>query len=153
MSLTSSKFRLIRLVTDHFRQDLGTINATTSLSSAALLKKGILKELFLPKGGLEMVRSKVFDSSSSKKLPFWTLGWSGSMSKLVTLLAPWARTASTKDPEPPAGSRTLLPAIGPMTDSSSAIRLTASVRYKTVPCRLLGYYPVLAGQQFQGASI
>lgn len=75
------------------------------------MKKGMLRELFLPKGGLEIVSaSKSFakDFVSKRKSANKTPSAFGSISKLRIFVAPKLFAAFTKEPVPPAGSMTVL---------------------------------------------
>lgn len=112
-------------MTDHFRQDLGTMKQMNSLWLAALLKKGIESELFRPNGGLEMVRASLVPREALRKLPFLTAGCFGSMSKDTNSTNPARFAASIKAPVPPAGSMRVLKLKSGISRLTSAISLSA----------------------------
>jgi hypothetical protein len=81
------------------------MKAITSAYLAARLKKGMLSELFRPKGGLVTQIAPFSSNGSKRKLAFFTSGCLGSMSKPQKFLNPNDLATSIKEPVPAAGSK------------------------------------------------
>jgi hypothetical protein len=78
-----------------------------SLWFAALLKKGIESELFLPKGGFDIVTAFAAVIFASRKFALVTVACFGSMSKERNFFTPSFSAALMNEPVPPAGSKTV----------------------------------------------